>query len=99
MKLLALLTLSSVTLSQPMYKASLVSVGACAAADVASSQNLYEVNPLMRKNPWLIKGVVTGSWLGIQWIFKHRIPKKPAQVGNWLMSGTWCGAAAWNFSR
>lgn len=103
MKLVSVALLSAL-LVQGQYRASVAAVAGCAAADLASThyalgRGAVEGNPVMRRNPWLVKGLVTGSWLGAQWVFQRRTPRRAWMVGNWVMGSAWCGAAGWNVTR
>jgi hypothetical protein len=99
--LVSLIVISSLSLgAQTSYKLSLISVTSCAFADGVSTQQAIqrgarETNPLMVSHPIIVKSVVFGSWMGLNWIFRKK-NKKPLEIGNWIMAGSWCGAAAWN---
>lgn len=88
---------------QHVYRASVATVGACAAADAASSWGRVEMNPILadHQRRFGVRGVaikagITGIWLGAQWLTRGK-DRRAWAVGNWGMAASWCGAAGWNW--
>ena len=89
-----------------LYRASVAAVGGCAAADLASTHAVLaaggrELNPAMRSNPYLVKGIVVGATLGAGWLIQRKWPqyRRGVATSQFIMGGMWCGAAGWNWSQ
>ena len=108
--IVALLTLCLVqrgsSQDRTLYRASVAAVGACAAADLASTHAVLaaggrELNPAMRSNPYLVKGIIVGATLAGGWLIQRRWPsqRRGVAVSQLAMAGLWCSAGAWNYSQ